>query len=414
MTGMALPAVVTLPWQRGPRDIFQPPLELPGRGGALSPGRMHVVSPLWMLFSADTEIKDLDTVAAWNLVRLDQGPGVIFSVVRNGLFRPAALLERMGANHFRHMDPTNVSRENQPLMDFLAVDYLVAEWVPVWSMDPAPLKPEYIRFQYFKAGAYAGPQPPQDRGNYLLDPGGQWRISLELEPGDNLSWTARPGAALPEITIGSVGSEPVRVMGLAPGLRDGSAIVSLLPVGAGGTYEVNISAGGDAPGPVTMGNPGIVNPARAYQLMTDGHFRLYRNRRHLPLFGIYTEVRVVPEDRILEALFDPAVFKPDQRLLATPDQVDPAIEGDRPRLRRSDDVTVAKYENDINLKTAVAGYLRAGYPRCRHHFHHRFRVGSTRKIQYQRRTQEAPAQEFSENRAQEPAPPIHPGQLLRN
>lgn len=194
------------------KDKYYPPwAQLPALDQKAVPYRMHFISPVW------------DDNDFWRVARLDQGPGYLMGVIRNGVNNYQKLTNRMGCIGVNLMDKKIVSFSHQPLLNYLGVKYLVCK-APF--MPPAPVPP--------------GSQRP-------------WRLMESVGP-----------------------------------------------------------------------------------------FSIYQNIESLPRFGLYRQVRVLPQEKILDCLLDPGRFHPETELLtAEPNlPLPPPTSASYPR---DDDISLLNY-----------------------------------------------------------------------
>ncbi|HUT54531.1 MAG TPA: YfhO family protein [bacterium] len=338
-------AILAMP--RTPPSVLGRPEVDPALTRAKPTERLHLLS----LFL------DLDS-GLWRFYRLDQGPGFVFGHIRNGLLRYDRLLDVLAPDYHITSNYKTIRVETQPLLDFLAVKYVVSNMAPIMLMDDLPLDLPFLPSQYQSHGHYLGERPPLTGRGYAMGPGSEWTVSTMLLPGDELDMTVAPALSSRCVRIRLTSPAKERQASrLAAELTPDPewATPAPLAVESPEEYELSLRTSAGCPQDLEFIAPRIRNPRRPYQLMRTSYGQLYRNRDALDHYGLYTGVAKV-EDRDGPAyLFDPARFEPRTRLALDPASLDPRIPPDQPaRTRVPDEVKVMEYLDNRVVLTAQA------------------------------------------------------------
>lgn len=118
-------------WPRGDESVCRLPVAIPELERLQGPDRAHMITP----YPLDLYL--------WKLARLDRGPGFLFGNIRNGIKNQQEILRAMNRGETTFFRPDFVTRENQPLLDFLAVKYLFVRRAPDSAPDPLNHRPIY-------------------------------------------------------------------------------------------------------------------------------------------------------------------------------------------------------------------------------------------------------------------------------
>jgi hypothetical protein len=335
-------AVVAVP--RTDPQALQPPLDIPALAKPHVPDRLHLASVLY------------DDPDMWRFFRLDRGPGFFFGFVRNGLERHTELYLTIIRNYALHpFDPAVISPDHLPLLDFLAVRYLLSNQAPVWGSDRLSLASPSLKSAYHRQGQYAGIRPPLGPGGSRLDPGSAWTVTVALMPGDALQMTAAPPDPA-QLTVGlargnTTLDRPWSAAEPADAPRRGTLP---LTVPDPGEYQLSLRLAASS-APLDLGDPLIVNARRPFEPVPIGPLQLYQNREALDHYGLYTAVIPAPKAEARALLFDPRRFDPARLLILAPEFISPAIAATGSSPRRRGEVKVREYtDNRVVLETDLA------------------------------------------------------------
>jgi hypothetical protein len=343
-------AVSWLDVPRADAGLLRTPVSHPALAKTSEPGRLQMVTAM-ILGEAKTDM--------WRMLRLDEGPGFVIGFIRNGLARQVEIKDALNQASVSFFTPNYIRPQTVPLLNYLAVDYVLSDATPVWNSDPVRLDSPLLPSAYRVRQAYAGARPPAGKLGYLMAPGSEWAMTTAVEflPGDGLAMTVFPEEAAACLTIG-IGAEAgsaLRTATWSQAVVDpdtpGRAIL-MLPSPVAGDDHLMIAVAEQCPGPVQIDAIAATGDARPLKEIWRDGYRLYQNRDRLDHYGLYTAVTVAEAREAKAILFDPARFEPSRRLIIEPAALDPAIAGTTVRERQPGDVKVREYQsNSVRLET---------------------------------------------------------------
>ena len=268
--------------------------------------RIHLISPLY------------DDLQLWKTMRLDRGPGFIFSYIENGVKNNHEIFNRMIKNDLFVFSPEIIRHEMLPLINYLSVKYVVSHSAPLYLQDPDPIFSIYNKSSYYENGKYIGRFPGTNNSSIIMVPGSTWNVSMQMMAGDRIkAFLLHSPGEIPPLEI-LKDSKPMQInfMGTMSGNDTSKTIDSDLEIEKKGTHIISISAMGNEQ--FELIDPRIENNNRPFNLIGKDQFQYYRNNQAQDVHKLYFEFIEAKDEEAFEIIFNPDKFDSSRQLILMP------------------------------------------------------------------------------------------------
>jgi hypothetical protein len=316
-----------------------------------STNRMHLISP----FSMEYHI--------WKFYRLDHGPGFIFSHIRNGIFHYQNIYNKITLDLPNPFDFNTIRPETHELLNFMGVEYIIANRVPIYSSSPMPIDIPFFKSSYSIKGEYTSEKPEITDGVLSMAPGSIWTSKLYLIKGDKLEITITPEHLTDQVSVtiaespDKKGTASLRSMADHEDKRD----VFFLQNDKEGYFFVSICISDQVSESIKLQGPVISNEDRPFVMNYNDKIQIYQNRNSFERVRLYTDFIVMNDEDSFNCIFSHDCFAPETRIILPPDSVTEIILSKKPAqdVKQGNVKIIANSDSEliVEIETSSPSYL---------------------------------------------------------